>query len=954
MADDIRGLFLDFFAKKQGKIASTQDTNIASDKESASASSSADFSGHKVYDSMPLVPDDASLLFTNAGMVQFKDIFTGKIPTPTPPRATSSQLCIRAGGKHNDLENVGYTARHHTLFEMLGNFSFGDYFKREAIAYAWEFVTEVLKFDKSLLYVTIHESDDEAYELWQEHIEPSRIKRMGDKDNFWQMGDTGPCGPCSEIYIDQGEKFFHSSEDYFGGEGDRFLEIWNLVFMQYERDKQGNLTPLPRPSIDTGMGLERVYALKEGKINNYDTSLFAPLMRKIEQLTGQKYVRDDEISESRGVNEVKSKHGSLSQSAQASFRVIADHARSVAFLLAQGVNFDKEGRGYVLRRILRRAVRHGYLLGLKKPFLCEVVGEVCESMGAHYGYLLERKGAIMEQCRAEEARFFETIDAGMELFSTEFEKLQKSGKKGAGKTDESKNSESKKGAGLFSGEVAFKLYDTYGFPLDLTQDMLRESAMEVDLSAFDKCMEAQKSRSKASWKGSGDEAKEGDFNALLSEFGENEFVGYEKDCAKSKILALLDTNYRRIEVLNGDGYIFLDSTPLYAEGGGPVGDSGEIFIKGKKVANVIYTKKYFGLNISEISTSSELKVGDIVEVKVSPNRLEIAKHHSATHLLHLALRQILGLHIAQAGSLVESTRLRFDFSHPKALSSEELSQIQDFVNERIWEGNAQQCEIMPIDEAKAKGACALFGEKYGERVRVVSFGESMELCGGIHCANSADIGSFYITKESGVSSGVRRIEAVCGKAGYEYAKNALNEAKEARLALKSNDLLGAITKLKANAKNAKKATPTSPKNLQAQQVNGVSLIVQSFEEVGIDALKEMVDNTKNAHKRAAIMLFGLNEGRIDIVAGVKEANLKAGAWVKQIAQMLGGNGGGRDDFAQAGVKIEGAKANGTDSNGDSSGADCRGASSSGVDFGALGSKISNALEEAKGIAKAGL
>lgn len=1023
MADDIRGLFLDFFAKKQGKIASTQGTNTARDKGSVSASkadtnaskvenrasqagnsvdslasdcasgeangggggSSTDSSGHKVYDSMPLVPDDASLLFTNAGMVQFKDIFTGKIPTPTPPRATSSQLCIRAGGKHNDLENVGYTARHHTLFEMLGNFSFGDYFKREAIAYAWEFVTEVLKFDKSLLYVTIHESDDEAYELWQEHIEPSRIKRMGDKDNFWQMGDTGPCGPCSEIYIDQGEKFFHSSEDYFGGEGDRFLEIWNLVFMQYERDKQGNLTPLPRPSIDTGMGLERVYALKEGKINNYDTSLFAPLMRKIEQLTGQKYVRDDEISESRGVNEVKSKHGSGAQSAQASFRVIADHARSVAFLLAQGVNFDKEGRGYVLRRILRRAVRHGYLLGLKKPFLCEVVGEVCESMGTHYGYLLERKGAIMEQCRAEEARFFETIDAGMELFSTEFEKLQKSGKKGAGKTGAGKNSEGKKDEGLFSGEVAFKLYDTYGFPLDLTQDMLRESAMEVDLSAFDKCMEAQKSRSKASWKGSGDEAKEGDFNALLSEFGENEFVGYEKDCAKSKILALLDSTFKRVESLESgeNGWVMLDRTPFYPESGGPVGDKGTINSSlantrildskthsqtpsasewaksqdnenGEVLALVLDSKKFFGLNLSQVQVRGELKAGQGVRANVdSKARAEIAKHHSATHLLHLALRQILGLHIAQAGSLVESTRLRFDFSHPKALSSEELSQIQDFVNERIWEGNAQQCEIMPIDEAKAKGACALFGEKYGERVRVVSFGESMELCGGIHCSNSADIGSFYITKESGVSSGVRRIEAVCGKAGYEYAKNALNEAKEARLALKSNDLLGAITKLKLSAKNAKKATPTSPKNLQAQLVNGVSLIVQSFEEVSIDALKEMVDNAKNAHKRVAIMLFGLNEGRIDIVAGVKEANLKAGAWVKQIAQMLGGNGGGRDDFAQAGVKIEGAKANGTDC-GDSSGADSRGASSSGVDFGALGSKISNALEEAKRIAKAGL
>ena len=1057
MADDIRGLFLDFFAKKQGKIASTQDTNTSRNKGSASASqaenkaskatdnagnsadfmasdcasggsggNSTDFSGHKVYDSMPLVPDDASLLFTNAGMVQFKDIFTGKIPTPTPPRATSSQLCIRAGGKHNDLENVGYTARHHTLFEMLGNFSFGDYFKREAIAYAWEFVTEVLKFDKSLLYVTIHQSDDEAYALWQEHIEPSRIKRMGDKDNFWQMGDTGPCGPCSEIYIDQGEKFFHSSEDYFGGEGDRFLEIWNLVFMQYERDKQGNLTPLPRPSIDTGMGLERVYALKEGRINNYDTSLFAPLMSKIEQLTGQKYVRDDEISESRGVNEVDSKHGSGAQNAQASFRVIADHARSVAFLLAQGVNFDKEGRGYVLRRILRRAVRHGYLLGLKKPFLCEVVGEVCESMGAHYGYLLERKGAIMEQCRAEEARFFETIDAGMELFSTEFEKLQESAKTGEGKNSASKTSEDKngdkKGAGLFSGEVAFKLYDTYGFPLDLTQDMLRESAMEVDLSAFDKCMEAQKSRSKKSWKGSGDEAKEGDFNALLSEFGENEFVGYECVSAQSKILALLDSNFKRVESLkNGEnGWVMLDRTPFYPESGGPVGDKGTINSSsgshcidlavcheartssaltsrqtaknststtantrildskthpqtpsatilssgegaksqenenGEVLALVLDSKKFFGLNLSQVQAKAQLSAGQEVSANVdSKARAEIAKHHSATHLLHLALRQILGSHIAQAGSLVESTRLRFDFSHPKALSSEELSQIQDFVNERVWEGNGQQCEIMPIDEAKAKGACALFGEKYGERVRVISFGESMELCGGIHCNNSAEIGNFYITKESGVSSGVRRIEAVCGKAGYEYAKNALNEAKEARLALKSNDLLGAITKLRLSAKNAKKATPTSPKNLQGEQINGVSLIVQRFEEVGIDALKEMVDNAKNAHKRAAIMLFGLNEGRIDIVAGVKEANLKAGAWVKQIAQMLGGNGGGRDDFAQAGVKIEGLNANGADC-GDSSGVDSRGASSSGVDCGAFGSTISNALEEAKAIAKGSL
>ena len=423
---DIRQQYLDFFASKS----------------------------HKIYDSMPLVPDDASLLFTNAGMVQFKDIFTGKIPIPTPPRATSSQLCIRAGGKHNDLENVGYTARHHTLFEMLGNFSFGNYFKKEAIAYAWEFVTQILKFDKSVLYVTIHESDDEAYELWCEHIEPSRIKRMGDKDNFWQMGDSGPCGPCSEIYVDQGEKYFHTKEDYFGGEGDRFLEIWNLVFMQFEQ-KDGVRTPLPKPSIDTGMGLERVIALKEGKINNFDTSLFAPLMQCLQKLTHKTYYGDDEIFDRLDLQEAQIVE---IKNIQASFRVIADHARSVAFLLAQGVNFDKEGRGYVLRRILRRAVRHGYLLGLKKPFLYEVVGVVCECMGEHYSYLQERKRAIKEQCRAEEERFFETIESGMVLFNTELENLQSV-------------ASSKKQEIFFSGEVAFKLYDTYGFPLDLTQDI---------------------------------------------------------------------------------------------------------------------------------------------------------------------------------------------------------------------------------------------------------------------------------------------------------------------------------------------------------------------------------------------------------------------------------------------------------------------------------------------------
>ena len=867
---DIRKQYLDFFASKS----------------------------HKVYDSMPLVPDDASLLFTNAGMVQFKDIFTGKIPIPAPPRATSSQLCIRAGGKHNDLENVGYTARHHTLFEMLGNFSFGDYFKKEAIAYAWEFVTQVLGFSKDVLYVTIHESDDEAYELWCEHIEPSRIKRMGDKDNFWQMGDSGPCGPCSEIYVDQGEKYFQSDEDYFGGEGDRFLEIWNLVFMQFEQ-KGGVRTLLPKPSIDTGMGLERVIALKEGKINNFDTSLFAPLMQCLQKLTNKTYFGDDEIFDRLDLQEaemIKIKN------IQASFRVIADHARSVAFLLAQGVNFDKEGRGYVLRRILRRAVRHGYLLGLKKPFLWQVVEVVCESMGVHYSYLQERKRAIKEQCKNEEERFFETIESGMTLFSTELEKLQSA-------------VQTQKQEILFSGEVAFKLYDTYGFPLDLTQDMLRERHIQVDMQAFEQCMNEQKSRSKASWKGSGDALKEGDFNALLSKFGENKFVGYESNKETCKIKALLDSQFKMVDTLSpsSQGWVMLDKTPFYPESGGPVGDKGALYstnrilqsAQAQKFAQVLDTQKFFGLNLSQIEALSALKVGQEVFAEVDSIRFEIAKHHSATHLLHLALRTILGSHIAQAGSLVQPHRLRFDFSHPKALTNEEITHIENLVNEQILQSNAQLCENMDMQQAKAKGAMALFGEKYGERVRVVSCGDSIELCGGIHVNNTAEIGSFYIVKESGVSSGVRRIEAVCGNAAYHYGKNALLELSRARESLKAQDVLQGIEKIKMQLNEAKEKAnkaKQSVKSLDYEEINGVRLIVLKLDSVSANEAKEIIDRSKNENESVAILLLSESNNKISIVAGVKNAPLKAGAWVKQVAQELGGNGGGRDDFATAGGK----------------------------------------------------
>lgn len=859
---DIRALYLEFFKSK----------------------------GHKVYDSMPLVPDDASLLFTNAGMVQFKDIFTGKIPIPSPNIATSSQLCIRAGGKHNDLENVGYTARHHTLFEMLGNFSFGAYFKKEAIAYAWEFVTEILGFDKSLLYVTIHESDDEAFELWQEHIESSRIKRMGDKDNFWQMGDTGPCGPCSEIYVDQGAEFFHSEEDYFGGEGDRFLEIWNLVFMQYERDSSGALKPLPKPSIDTGMGLERVIALKEGEINNFDSSLFAPIMQCIKELTGKSYYRDSVLLKNT-MGFAKDIIDSCRKDI-ASFRVIADHARAVAFLLAQGVNFDKEGRGYVLRRILRRAVRHGYLLGLRKAFLYEVVGVVCDSMGGHYSYLIERKNALQEQCRAEEERFFETIESGMALFQAELDSMRQ------------KNEKS------FNGEIAFKLYDTYGFPLDLTQDMLRELGLSIDLQGFEKCMQEQKDRSKAHWRGSGDSVKDGDFNALLSEFGENKFVGYESISTESKILALLDSSFKRIESLEAgqEGWVMLESTPFYPESGGPVGDKGILKNDSNITAQVLDTQKYFGLNLSKVVATSMLKVGDLVKAQVDSSRFEIAKHHSATHLLHYALRQILGSHIAQAGSLVESNRLRFDFSHPKALSVNELEQIEALVNEKITESSPQVCETMGIEQAKAKGAMALFGEKYGESVRVITLGDSIELCGGIHIHNTAEIGSFYIVRESSVSSGVRRIEAVCGKAAYHYGKAALDSIKSLKEQLKAQDVLQGVAKLQNALKeardNANKAKQ-SVKSLDYEEINGVKLIVLKLDLVEAKEAKDIIDRAKNENEKVAILLLTESSGKIALTAGVKgvESKLKAGAWVKQVAQILGGNGGGRDDFATAGGKV---------------------------------------------------
>lgn len=826
---DIRSEYLNFFASK----------------------------GHQIIPSAPLVPDDDSLLFTNAGMVPFKSIFTGAVPRPTPPIRTSCQTCIRAGGKHNDLDNVGYTARHHTFFEMLGNFSFGEYFKEQAIAYAWEFITEILKLPKDKLYVTVHEKDDEAFGFWARHIARERIYRFGDHDNFWAMGDTGPCGPCSEIFYDQGEEHFHSSEDYMGGDGDRFLEIWNLVFMQYERSKDGKLSPLPKPSIDTGMGLERVTAIKEGKFSNYDSSLFMPLIDEVAKLCGKPYVYES----------------------GASYRVIADHIRSVVFLLAQGTNFNREGRGYVLRRILRRAVRHGYLLGIKEPFMYRLVDKVCELMGGHYAYLNEKKQAVKEQIKLEEERFFATLANGIELFNEELARTKE----------------------IFSGEVAFKLYDTYGFPLDLTADMLREKNLRVDEAKFDALMSEQRQIAKAAWKGSGDKNIRGDFKALLEKFGENKFSGYEELSRTSKVLALLNEDFAEVDELKaGDiGWAMFDVTPFYAQSGGQMGDSGEV----ESIADVFDTQKFYGLNLSHLRLNRNLKIGDIVGLKVSEEREQIARHHSATHLLHAALRAVLGAHIAQAGSLVEADRLRFDFSHPKALSDEELAKIEEFVNNAVCKGCAAKTEIMNIDDAKNSGAIALFGEKYGSKVRVVSFGEiSKELCGGIHVRNLSEIGPFFIVKESGVSAGVRRIEAVCSRAALNLALQ--NRAKLAEISaeLKGIEPLRAIEKLKDEIRSLKDQIKhaSSSHALAFLNVGDTKLCVASVESGDI---KTMIDEFKNSHEKAAIMLMQVgSDGKISIAAGVKNAPIKAGEWVKLAAQILGGGGGGRDDFATAGGK----------------------------------------------------
>ncbi|WP_418187186.1 alanine--tRNA ligase [Aliarcobacter lanthieri] len=826
--------------------------------------------GHEVVSSMPLVPDDPTLMFTNAGMVQFKDIFTGNVPAPENRRATSCQLCVRAGGKHNDLENVGYTARHHTLFEMLGNFSFGDYFKEDAISYAWEFITKNLALPVEKLWVTIHDNDDEAFDIWKKYISQDRIMRFGDKDNFWSMGDTGACGPCSEIFYDQGAEYFNSPEDKMGGEGDRFLEIWNLVFMQYERTASGELIPLPKPSIDTGMGLERVIAIKEGVFNNFDSSNFKPIIEKIEELANKKATKEN----------------------IGSYRVIADHLRATSFMLSQGILFGNEGRPYVLRRILRRAIRHGYLIGFRKPFMAKLVDTLIKIMGGHYVELVENQNFIKEQLTLEEERFFKTIDLGMNLFSEELANTKE----------------------IFSGEIAFKLYDTYGFPLDLTEDMLKDKGIKVDLEKFDELMANQKSMAKAAWKGSGDAANDGDFKELLEKYGLNEFVGYTHVTYKSKVVALLDENFKEVTSLqNQSGWAMLDKTPFYATSGGQNGDIGALELQNGNII-VEETLKFHGLNLSKISVrDAQISQNDTVDAVVI-HRYEVAKHHSATHLLQSALKMVLGDSVSQAGSYNDNLKLRFDFTYPKAMTTEQINEVEDLVNSMITRALNGVVEELPLDEAKNKGAIAMFGEKYGDVVRVVSFGEdvSIEFCGGTHVRNTADIGSFYIIKESGVSAGIRRIEAVVGASAIKYAKDIINKFGEVQSELKTNDMISGIKKLKNEIKELKKelqnAQNQTSSPIEEAMINDTKVIVSIIEN---GDLKKIVDDCKNANEKVAILLLQVKDDKVLLAAGSKNTNIKAGDWVKNIATIVGGNGGGRPDFATAGgkdsSKIEEAK-----------------------------------------------
>ncbi|ELF6220913.1 alanine--tRNA ligase [Escherichia coli] len=834
--------------------------------------------GHQVVASSSLVPhNDPTLLFTNAGMNQFKDVFLG-LDKRNYSRATTSQRCVRAGGKHNDLENVGYTARHHTFFEMLGNFSFGDYFKHDAIQFAWELLTSEKWFalPKERLWVTVYESDDEAYEIWEKEvgIPRERIIRIGDNkgapyasDNFWQMGDTGPCGPCTEIFYDHGDHIWGGPPGSPEEDGDRYIEIWNIVFMQFNRQADGTMEPLPKPSVDTGMGLERIAAVLQHVNSNYDIDLFRTLIQAVAKVTG--------------ATDLSNK----------SLRVIADHIRSCAFLIADGVMPSNENRGYVLRRIIRRAVRHGNMLGAKETFFYKLVGPLIDVMGSA-GEDLKRQQAQVEQVlKTEEEQFARTLERGLALLDEELAKL-------SGDT--------------LDGETAFRLYDTYGFPVDLTADVCRERNIKVDEAGFEAAMEEQRRRAREA---SGFGA---DYNAMIRVDSASEFKGYDHLELNGKVTALF-VDGKAVDAINAgqEAVVVLDQTPFYAESGGQVGDKGEL--KGANFSFAVEDTQKYGQAIGHIGklAAGSLKVGDAVQADVDEaRRARIRLNHSATHLMHAALRQVLGTHVSQKGSLVNDKVLRFDFSHNEAMKPEEIRVVEDLVNAQIRRNLPIETNIMDLEAAKAKGAMALFGEKYDERVRVLSMGDfSTELCGGTHASRTGDIGLFRIISESGTAAGVRRIEAVTGEGAIATVHADSDRLNEVAHLLKgdSNNLADKVRSVLERTRQLEKELQQLKEQAAAQEsanlsskaidVNGVKLLVSELSGVEPKMLRTMVDDLKNQLGSTIIVLATVAEGKVSLIAGVSKDvtdRVKAGELIGMVAQQVGGKGGGRPDMAQAG------------------------------------------------------
>jgi len=834
--------------------------------------------GHQVVESSSLVPHgDPTLMFVNAGMVQFKNVFLGNESRPYV-RATSSQKCVRAGGKHNDLENVGHTARHHTFFEMLGNFSFGDYFKHDAIAYAWEFLTVELKLDANRLFVTVFEEDDEAYDIWTREIgiPLDKIARIGAKDNFWSMGDTGPCGPCSEIFFDHGADVWGGPPGTPDEDGDRYVEIWNLVFMQYDRDADGVLTPLPKPSVDTGMGLERVAAVLQGTHNNYDIDLFRNLIDKACDVTGVKFGDNADTD--------------------VSLRVLADHLRSVAFLLADGVLPSNEGRGFVLRRILRRACRHGRLIGMQEAFIYKLVEALVDEMGNHFNELQENQTNIEQVIRIEEERFIKTLDKGL--------KLVEQAVRDAGP------------GGTIPGQVLFTLYDTFGFPTDLTADILKGSDIHLDMAGFETCMEEQRSRARAAWGGSGESALPKALFELREKHGPTEFLGYTTLQAEGAITGLIRDGEAVASLSEGEaGWLIANQTPFYGESGGQVGDTGVIQVAGGEFV-VSDSKKLLSdlfVHIGKVS-SGVISVGTIAHLSVDAGRRDaIRRNHTATHLMHAVLRDVLGEHVKQAGSLVNEERLRFDFNHFQPVSKDELQQIEAAVNAATLANDAVETKLMTQDEAVASGAMALFGEKYGDEVRVVSAGFSTELCGGTHVSATGDIGLFRIVSETGIAAGVRRIEALTGTAAYQSFVDDIHTLNEAAgyLKVRPFEAAEAVANLQAKLKQTEKELESLRARQstgllddligQAVEVNGVKLL--AAEVSGVKNMRDFMDKAKGKLK-SGVLVFGQKNGpKVQLIAGVT-ADLvdqyNAGTIVREVAAICGGKGGGKPDMAMAG------------------------------------------------------